>query len=49
MELIKAREIRLVRKDDLAVAVLGFDLGGISRASGTTAQDALHRLRARFA
>ena len=43
MELIK-REIRLARKNDLVVAVLGFDLNESCRASGATAQDDLRNL-----
>lgn len=42
--MVKAREIRLARKDDQIVAVLGFDLAGSCRAFGANTQDALRNL-----
>ena len=46
MDLINAREVRLTRKDDQIVAVLGFDITGDCRATGATVADALRNLAA---
>jgi hypothetical protein len=44
MELIKAQEIRLARRDDQIVAALDLDLGGSCGRSASTPQDALRNL-----
>jgi hypothetical protein len=46
MELIKAREVRLTRKDEQTIAVLGFDLGGGCRGLGAAVPEALRNLAA---
>jgi hypothetical protein len=46
MELIKAREIRLTRKGEQVVAVLGFDLKADCRAGDASVQEALRNFAA---
>jgi hypothetical protein len=44
MELLKAKDVRLTRKDEQVIAVLGFDLNGDCRGNGATVSDALRSL-----
>ena len=46
MELVKAKDVRLTRKDEQVIAVLGFDINGDCRGSGGTVPDALRSLAA---
>ena len=44
MELVKVHEIRLARKGEQILAVLGFDLNGDCKAAGATVAEALRNL-----